>query len=65
MSPLPPVGLRSRRLLLLWPRDAVVAAPADGGAGLRWNTLLLRGGEDGELLHRFAGTVDGRNPLDH
>lgn len=53
-----PVCLRSRRLLLLRPPDAVVAAPADGRAGLRWNALLLCGGEDGELLHRFAGTVD-------
>lgn len=50
--------MRRRRLLLLRPPDAVVAAPADGGAGLRWNALLLRGGEDGELLYRLAGTVD-------
>lgn len=53
-----PVCLRSRGLLLLRPPDAVVAAPADGRAGLRWNALLLCGGEDGELLYRFAGTVD-------
>lgn len=53
-----PVCLRRRRLLLLRPPDAVVAAPADGRAGLRWNALLLCGGEDGELFYRFAGTVD-------
>lgn len=55
-----PVRLRSRRLLLLRPPDAVVAAPADGRAGLRWDTLLLCGGEDGELLYRFAGPVESR-----
>lgn len=58
VAPSLPVCLRSCRLLLLRSPDAVVAAPADGRAGLRWNALLLCGGEDGELLYRFAGTVD-------
>lgn len=35
-----------------------VAAPADGHPGLRWNTLLLHGGEDAQLQCRCAGTLE-------
>lgn len=42
---------------------ADVAAAADGHPGLLWNTLLLHGGEDAELLCRSAGTLEGRSLL--
>lgn len=47
----------SRGVLLQRLPDADVAAAADGHPGLRRDALLLHGGEDAELLHRFAGTL--------
>lgn len=50
----------SRGVLLQRLPDADVAAAADGRPGLRRDALLLHGGEDAELLHRFAGTLKQR-----
>lgn len=37
---------------------ADVAAAADGHPGLRWDAVLLRGGEDAECLGRFSGILE-------
>lgn len=44
-------------LLLQRKPPADLAAAADGHLGLHWDALLLRGGEDAELLSRFTGTL--------
>lgn len=52
------VCFRSCGVLLQRPPPADVAAAADGHPGLLWNTLLLHGGEDAELLRRSAGALE-------
>lgn len=57
----PSVYFRSGGVLLQRLLPADVAAPADGPPGLHRNTLLLRGGEDAELLRRSAGILEGKH----
>lgn len=59
-SSLSTVCFCSGGLFLQWVRAADVAAAADGGPGLHWNTVLLRGGEDAELLSGYAGVLETR-----
>lgn len=52
------VCFRRRGVLLQRLPHADVAAPPDGHSGLRWNSLLLHGGEDAELLYGCAGILE-------
>uniref|UniRef100_A0A4W6BXN0 Major facilitator superfamily domain containing 11 n=1 Tax=Lates calcarifer TaxID=8187 RepID=A0A4W6BXN0_LATCA len=56
-----PVCFCSCGVLLQRLRPVDVAAPADDHPGLHRDALLLRGGEDAELLCRLAGILEGRH----
>lgn len=56
----PTVCFCSSGVLLQRLRAIDVAAAADDHPGLHWNTVLLRGGADAELLCRFAGILERR-----